>query len=251
MWDNGNGVRIPAGFRGYSGMRIWALAGVLGLCLAGCSTPQAENNDPLEGTNRWIFELNQKIDRHALRPTAERYVNNVPEGVRNGVHDVLANLDLPVTFANDLLQGEPKRAAQAAGRFLLNSTFGLAGVFDVAGESAGIEEHHEDFGQTLGVWGVGDGPYLVLPFLGPAPPRDAIGQAVDIGLDPTTYLSVRYGYWYLWIPAHKYAGLVDFRARNLENLDEIERDSLDYYATTRSLYRQYRASEIRNGRPPS
>jgi phospholipid-binding lipoprotein MlaA len=232
-------------------MRKVAIAAAAALCLSACSTPSQsmlDNNDPYEATNRSVFELNQTIDRLALRPNAERYNNYLPEGVRDGIHNALGNLALPVVFANDLLQAEPKRAAQTLGRFMMNSSFGIGGLFDVASR-AGIEEHDEDFGQTLAVWGVGDGPYLMLPLLGPSSPRDATGQAVDLVLDPTVYVRIKQHIW--WALGRKYITILDMRARNLETLDDIERDSLDFYAATRSLYRQHRAYEIRNGNPPA
>jgi phospholipid-binding lipoprotein MlaA len=111
----------------------------------------------------------------------------------------------------------------------------------------GIPEHSEDFGQTLAVWGVGEGPYLNLPLFGPAVPRDAVGRVVDIFFDPTIYIPIKLHLWLM--VGQEYFTMLDLRARNLETLDEIERNSLDYYAATRSLYRQYRANEIRNGKP--
>jgi len=226
------------------------LAAVLaaGLCLGGCADPSAgSNNDPYENTNREVFAFNQRLDRIALRPAAERYVKYVPEGVRDSIRNALGNLDTPAIFANDMLQGRGKDAGATMGRFLLNSTFGVAGLFDV-GAHVGIAAHHSDFGQTLAVWGVEDGPYMMMPMLGPMAPRDGTGQIVDFAMDPMLYIAIP-GHYY-WIFARKYVSIVDTRARNLEALDEIERDSLDFYAATRSLYRQYRENEIRNGTPP-
>jgi phospholipid-binding lipoprotein MlaA len=226
---------------------VIVLAAGLWLCGCASSTSVADNNDPYEATNRWIFDLNLQIDHAALRPTAEHYSNYIPENVRNAIHNALDNLNAPVTFANDVLQGETKRAGQTLGRFVINSTFGLGGLLD-AGTKAGIPGHSEDFGQTLGVWGVGEGPYLVLPLLGPLPPRDAAGELVDLAADPTMYISIKHHTY--WAIARRYVTIVDARARSLESLDDIERDSMDFYATTRSLYRQYRENEIRNGMPP-
>jgi phospholipid-binding lipoprotein MlaA len=232
-------------------MRIFAMLAAMtaGLCLSACSTPSPDalaNNDPYEATNREIFDLNLKIDSFTLRRAAENYNEFVPEPVRDSAHNVLQNLNLPVTFANDVLQGEPKRAGQTVGRFTVNSTLGVAGLFDMASRM-GIPEHTEDFGQTLAVWGVEEGPYLVLPLLGPAPPRDAAGRVVDVFLDPSIYVRIKRHC--LWMIGHNYLILLDLRARNMETLDDIERNSLDYYAATRNLYRQYRGSEIRNGEP--
>lgn len=228
---------------------MMAVAAFAALWLAGCATPSPNalaNNDPYEPTNRAIFALNQKIDRIALRPAAEKYRDYVPGTARDSVRNVLKTFDLPVTFANDLLQGKPARAGDTAKRFLLNATCGLGGLVDVASH-AGVEDHSEDFGQTLAVWGVGEGPYLVLPLLGPDPPRDAVGQVVDTMIDPTVYIRIKHHYW--WQAGRLYVKILDARSRNLETLDDIERDSLDFYAATRSLYRQYRLGQIRDGLP--
>jgi phospholipid-binding lipoprotein MlaA len=232
-------------------MRIFAtLAAVAaGLCLSACSTPNPNalaNNDPYEATNREIFDLNLKIDSWTLRRAAENYNDMMPDPVRNSVHNTLTNLNLPVTFVNDVLQGEGKRAGQTVSRFTVNSTLGVAGLFDVA-SGMGIPDHTEDFGQTLAVWGAGEGPYLVLPLLGPAPPRDAAGRVVDFFFDPSIYIRIKRHV--LWAIGRNYLMMLDLRARNMETLDDIERNSLDYYAATRNLYRQYRGSEIRNGEP--
>jgi len=230
-------------------MRVLLILVVItaGLSLSACGTTRPDpNNDPYEATNRGIFDVNNKIDDWTLRPAAETYNQQVPEPVRDSVHNTLTNLNLPVVFANDVLQGQPRRAGQTVSRFTMNSTFGLGGLFDVASRM-GIGEHSEDFGQTLAVWGVGEGPYTVLPLLGPAVPRDAAGRVVDIFFDPTIYLSIKQHLW--WMLGREYFTLLDLRARNMDVLDDIERNSLDYYAATRSLYRQYRANEIRNGQP--
>jgi len=218
------------------------------LVLGGCaSAPSGANdlNDPYESTNRAIFDFNQKLDRNFMLPTAEFYVAAVPEPARDGVHNFLSNLNLPVVFINDVLQGEATRAAQDMGRFGLNTTIGVGGLFDPA-TKMGVPENNEDFGQTLGVWGVGEGPYLVLPLLGPDPPRDAFGQVADVFLDPWTYVSIREHFY--WSAAREYAEIVDLRSRNIDTLNDIERTSVDYYATMRSLYRQMRQNEINNGK---
>jgi len=223
---------------------------LLGSTLAGCaSTTNPDSiaqNDPYEPTNRKIFELNQSLDKNVARPVAVFYNRAVPEPFRLGVHNVLANMDKPVTFANDVLQGNPSRALQTFGRTLTNTTLGLGGLMDVA-TWMGIPDHTEDFGQTLGVWGVPEGPYFVAPALGPAPPRDLGGRVVDYGFDPFTYIRFD-GYKTLGY-TRAGLGVLDLRARNVDTLDAIERTSVDYYATQRSLYRQYRNSEIHNGKP--
>ena len=219
-----------------------------GAALGGCATttnPESlAQNDPYEPTNRKIFELNQSFDKHLARPVAVFYNHAVPERIRDGLHNTLENMDLPVTFANDILQGAPIRGAQTLGRIVVNSTMGIGGFFDIAAKM-GIPPHTEDFGQTLGVWGVGEGPFWVLPFLGPSPPRDTAGRVVDIFFDPFTY--ARFDGYHTLGYARTGLSVLDLRARNVETLDQIERTSIDYYATQRSLYRQYRNSEIRNG----
>ena len=219
-----------------------------GILLAGCTTdPNAASNgqnDPYESTNRAIFDFDNKLDDALLLPTAKAYNAVVPEPARDGVHNFLLNLDLPITFVNDILQGDMDHAGQTLGRFTINTTFGIGGLFDVAAKK-GIPPHVEDFGVTLGQWGVGEGPYLVLPFLGPDPPRDAGGQVVDIFFDPATYITWRSSIWYS--VAREGLTILDTRARNIDNLESIERESIDYYASVRSLYRQRRNNAINNG----
>ncbi len=228
---------------------IFGLA-VLAVLAAGCTTskdPEAiAQNDPYEPTNRAISDFNTKIDNAVAKPVAKFYNHAVPQFARNGVHNFLANLDKPVTFGNDILQGEAHRAGETLGRFTVNTTLGVAGLVDVA-TMIGIPDHEEDFGQTLGTYGVGEGPYLVLPFMGPKPPRDLGGDVVDIFIDPTTYITFHGSD--TWYAVRAGVNVLDVRARNVDTLEQIERTSIDMYATTRSLYRQYRNAEIRNGKP--
>lgn len=206
--------------------------------------PEPDDNDPLEVPNRMFFAFNEAVDFLIIRPIAVTYRFIVPTGVRNSVTNFLRNLRTPVILANDLLQGDLARAETTAARFFINSTIGVLGLFDIAADS-GLPYHEEDFGQTLGTYGAGEGIYLVLPILGPSSLRDAGGRIVDLFLDPLTYLapeSVNLG--------RTAATGIDARARNLETLDELKRDSLDFYARIRSLYRQNRESEINNGEPP-
>ena len=202
-------------------------------------------NDPIEPVNRFIFGFNEFFYAILLRPISKLY-NVLPQFVREAVSNVLDNVSSPVVLANDVLQGEGKRALQTTGRFLINSTAGLAGLFDVA-EKMGIPEHDEDFGQTLGVWGVGEGFYLVLPLLGPSSPRDAVGKlVVDPFFDPL-------GLWLNNTDRNEIAwGLVGARAIDeyaglVDELEQIKKTSIDYYAAIRSMYRQKRESEIKNG----
>lgn len=217
------------------------VAGSLGGC---ASTDPNGQNDPYEQTNRSIFELDQTFDHAIARPAAVFYNHAVPGVARDGIHNFLGNLNSPVIFANDLLQGETTRAGQTLGRAVVNSTLGLGGLVDFAGK-IGIPGHEEDFGQTLGVWGVEEGPYLVLPFSGPSNPRDLAGVAGDIAMDPFTYM--KWNNSTLHMALRQGFEIIDLRARNVDSLDQIERTSVDLYATTRSLYRQHRNAEIRNG----
>lgn len=223
---------------------------VLAVLAAGCAASHdpevVAQNDPYESTNRAIFDINMKVDKAVAKPIAKGYNSVVPQFARTGVHNFLVNLDKPVTFGNDVLQGEASRAGQTLGRFTVNTTLGLGGLVDVA-SMIGIPDHEEDFGQTLGVYGVGEGPYLVMPFMGPNPPRDLAGDVVDIFMDPTTY--IKFHGSDTWYAVRSGVSILDLRARNVDTLEQIERTSIDLYATTRSLYRQYRNSEIRNGTP--
>lgn len=226
-----------------------ALSGAFVLLLSGCADVNDPSgaNDPYESFNRQMFDFNQQVDRAVIKPTAEAYVDAVPEGARDSVHNFFVNLDLPITFANDLLQGELERGSETFLRFTVNSTFGVGGLFDVATTNFKMPFHTEDFGQTLAVWGVQEGPYLVLPIVGPDPPRDVAGQAVDIAFDPMTYIDLREKFW--WGAGRAVLSGIDLRSRNLESLASIERSSIDFYASVRSLYRQNRNNEIRNGAP--
>ncbi|HWU27418.1 MAG TPA: VacJ family lipoprotein [Rhizomicrobium sp.] len=229
------------------GLRTATVFG-LGLLLAGCADNTAQMtsdpNDPWESWNRKVLSMNMSFDHAVLKPTAEAYVSVVPEPARNGLHNFLTNLDSPVIFANDLLQGEFELAGETLGRFGLNSTAGLAGLIDVA-TPAGLPRHASDFGQTLGVWGLGANPYLVLPLLGPSNPRDFVGYVADTFMDPLNYVGIReIQYWEMGRGA---AVIIDQRAGNMEMLDQLDQSSVDKYATMRSLYRQYRDAHIRHG----
>jgi phospholipid-binding lipoprotein MlaA len=231
--------------------RCWAVIAVLCLLLSGCaSTPSAEAlaaNDPFEATNRDVFRLNQKLDRYFVVPTVGVYIYVVPEWGRTRVHDLLDNLSLPITFANDILQGETKRGGQTLARFTVNATVGLGGLFDPA-TSFHIPNHGEDFGETLAIWGLDEGPYLVLPLFGPSNPRDTTGLVADYFIDPLHWLHYKQHLW--WDVTHEYFTLLDLRSRTYKTVQGIERSSVDFYSSTRSFYRQFRNNAIRNGRPP-
>ena len=221
--------------------------------LAGCATPPPasdpealadfrQTNDPLEPANRVFYAINDGIDAVVLRPLAVGYNYAVPEVIRTHVHNVLVNMDNPMLLANDMMEGQPRRAGDTLMRLLINTTIGIGGIFDVA-SGLGYAGHDGDFGVTLAVWGVPSGPFLYLPILGPTDPRDAIGYGVDFALDPQTWLVTsgpgldleyaRYGLY-----------LIDIRSSLLEDLDKVKEQALDPYATFRSLYRQHRQAEI-------
>lgn len=220
----------------------------LGACAAKPNASDADavaeyrqTNDPLEPANRFFYAVNDGLDTYVLRPVAVAYRRAVPGAVRRPVHNVLTNLSSPVVFANDVLQTRPRRAGDTLMRFLINSTAGVGGLFDVATDW-GYPAHNTDFGVTLALWGVGEGPFLFLPLLGPSNPRDAGGYAANVAMDPLTWASFggskalqysRYG-----------VGVVDARERLLDPVDDVKRSALDPYATFRSLYRQNRQSEI-------
>jgi phospholipid-binding lipoprotein MlaA len=223
------------------------------LVVAGCATPPPasdpdavadfqQTNDPLEPTNRVFYAINDGLDTVILRPVASAYKTYVPEVVRTHAHDALANLTSPILLANDIMQAKPRIAGDTLMRFLINSTVGVAGIFDVA-TNWGYPEHSTDFGVTLALWGLPEGPFLFLPLLGPSNPRDASGYGADILLDPFTWTGkgiavAALGYGRFALTA------VDERAAYLGDLDKIKQTALDPYATFRSLYRQHRDSVI-------
>lgn len=221
------------------------------LVLGACSSMKMEESDleirdPYEGFNRWSYGVNQKLDKYIFGPIVVGYTTIFPRQIRNRFRNVLNNADTPVILANDLLQTEFRRAGTTFTRFGINSTVGLGGMFDVAGK-LGYEFHREDFGQTLAVWGVGTGPYLFFPFLGPTTLRDGAGMAVDTAFDPLTYVN-----WddmqLIWVPA-AITGVdgIDAYSRARPGLKQIEETSLDPYASLRSLYQQSRRDAILNG----
>jgi phospholipid-binding lipoprotein MlaA len=234
------------------------LSGLLaaGLAVSGCAAPGAPGsaqtagaaddfNDPFEDTNRGIFNFNQAVDENVLVPVAKTYRTVVPPPMRQSLHDFMQNLDGPVIFANDLLQGEAALAGNTLARLLINTTIGAGGMFDVA-KLMGIPYHSNDLGITFAVWGFRAGPYVVVPILGPSNPRDLIGQVGDGYADPGNYVASTVHH-YLWaVVARTATAGIDERSRNIESLADIERTALDNYATIRSLYRQRREAQIRH-----
>ena len=203
-------------------------------------------NDPLESMNRAIFEFNEIVQDAFLRPVTTFYNKNIPANFREGLSNFLDNLSSPVIFANDILQGEFERALQTFGRFFVNSTIGIFGFADVAGE-LGVERHDEDFGQTLGSYGMGEGFYLVLPIFGPSNPRDAVGKfLVDGYFDPINLYLDNIDEEDLVLVRGAIEGLDEY-AGIVDELNQVKKTSVDYYAAVRSLYRQKRKTEINNG----
>ena len=202
-------------------------------------------NDPIEPANRAIFSFNQGLDQVIIKPVTGFYRAVAPEPAREAVSSFLGNLRTPTILANDILQGEIGRAGNTVMRFVINSTWGILGLRDAA-SNLGFERHEEDFGQTLAVWGIGEGPFLMLPVFGPSNPRDALGKVVDYFTDPLN----------LWasntdnnIVSTSRAIITGIAARDQlwDVLEDIDKNSIDPYASIRSLYRQRRMDDIRNG----
>lgn len=206
--------------------------------------PKPNSNDapdPLEGMNRAIFSFNQEADRWVLKPVAEAYTEVAPEELRNGISNFLSNLGDLKVIANDLLQLKLEQAGQDTGRFLLNTTVGFFGFFDPATEF-GLPKNHEDFGQTLGVWGVPSGPYLVLPILGPSTIRDTGGLIVDGQIDPAHNID-HPGRRNAVIFTQRGLNAVDIRAKLLGS-EKLLESNLDPYEFFKQAYFQKRASQI-------
>lgn len=230
-------MQLPA-----AGRALPALIAVL--ALAGCATTgERTRSDPIEPFNRGVYKFNDALDRAVLKPTAKAYVKVMPEWARTGVGNFFMNLKGPGTIINQVLQGKFREAGQDTARFLLNTTFGLGGVIDVASMNE-LPQHDEDFGQTLGRWGVPPGPYLMLPFLGPATLRDGPSKIADNFLEPF--------YWYdygseRWISLG--LSFIDDRARLLP-LDDTLAETYDPYAFIRDAYLQRRQYLVYDGDPP-
>ena len=221
-------------------------ASVAALALAGCATgPNANPADPLEPFNRGVSTFNDNLDKYALKPVAEGYQDYVPSPVRTAVGNFFSNVSDVYSAANNLMQGKPSRAAEDTMRVAINSVLGIGGLIDIA-TPAGLPKYKEDFGQTLGVWGVPSGPYLVLPLFGPSSVRDASGMVVDRFMDPTTYISP----WYAGLSLTG-VRIVDGRAQLLGASSLIEAAALDKYAFLRDSYMQRRQYLIYDGNPPS
>ena len=205
--------------------------------------------DCFESLNRGVFSFNQGLDRVIFKPLAKGY-RKLPQPIRSGTSNALSNLGNVVTIPNNILQGQMKDAGMNTLRLIINSTFGIAGIFDVASYYGIEKSDKEDYGQTLGAWGFGEGCYFVLPVLGPTTVRDSIGSLANISggdawYNVTVANDTRYfdeADYYL----SRIASGVDFRAKNLESFDSLENTSIDLYASIRSLYLQDRQKKINN-----
>lgn len=218
----------------------WLLVGLL---LGGCAT-NGDRRDPLEPLNRGIYQFNETVDKAVIRPVAEGYKEVLPQPVRTGVANFFSNLDDVLVLLNDLLQFKLERAASDFSRIVWNTTVGIAGLFDVATKME-LEKHNEDFGQTLGYWGLSDGPYLMLPILGPSSLRDATGRVADWQFDPLTN--------HYDVAERNVAAVVkieDTRARLLETDEVLDEAALDPYVFVRDAYLQRRRSLVYDGNPP-
>jgi phospholipid-binding lipoprotein MlaA len=220
--------------------RGMALVAVAGIVLGGCATP-ANPRDPFEKFNRAMFTFNDAVDRAALKPAATIYKDVLPTFLQTGINNFFGNLSDAWSGVNNLLQGKGEEGMSDVTRFAFNSTFGLAGVLDIASE-AGLQKHNEDFGQTLGIWGIPSGPYLMLPLLGPSTVRDTAALPVDFQADIWSYTgpidvrNVGYG-----------VRAIDQRASVLEASNLMEEAALDRYEFIRDGYLQRRESRVFDG----
>ena len=230
-------------------VRFALCAAALGLSVVGCATP--ENPDPWEPMNRGIFAFNETVDRFALEPAATAWDFVVPGIAQTGLENFFNNLQMPIIFANNLLQGKPKAAMFDVFRLLYNSVFGLAGFIDIA-SMVDIPKNDEDFGQTLGVWGVPAGPFLMMPLFGPYTLRSGVGQVVDIGAASYAYFMP---FWYGVAGLNgietfgasaglKGLELLNLRSIYLEEIEASRRDAFDYYVFIRNAYLQNRRAKV-------
>lgn len=218
---------------------------LLAALLAGCATTgERDSKDPWEGFNRKSFAFNEQLDAAVLKPVATGYMKVVPAFAREGVNNFFDNLEDVGTGLNNFLQGKPKEGTSDLGRFVVNSVIGVFGLWDLA-SPLGLEKHYEDFGQTLGVWGVNTGPYLVIPLLGPSTARDAPAKAVDPSWYYSTAIDNNTIYWSLW-------GLdkVRIRANLFQSEKVLDEAALDKYTFIRDAWLQRRRSMVFDGNPP-
>ncbi len=244
-----------------SGQKSLSILAMAALCLmaGGCANTGVKQervmvgdeqiNDPMEGANRAVFAFNETVDKAVLEPVARGYRYVAPKPVRSGVRNFLRNLKSPVVMGNELLQGDLEGFANATGRLFINTILGVGGVFDIA-DQGGIPYEPEDFGQTLAVWGVGNGPYIVIPIFGPSTVRDGTGLLVDSFADPVRiYLFNTDREWLHY--TRMGVSAVDQREELLDIVDDLRRNSFDYYAALRSAYYQRRQALVNDMDPDS
>ena len=219
------------------------LSGILAGCASTPAIQSDETRDPYEGMNRSFYNFNDAIDRNFFEPVARGYVKVMPDPIRSGVTKFFGNVSYINIIANDLLQGKVGQLTKDTGRFVVNSTVGIGGLFDPA-TSFGMPEHDEDLGQTFGTWGMGEGAYLVLPLMGPNSFRDLPNSASSMLLNPLTYLN-----GIVTLPLGV-LNAVNTRANLLEATSIRDQAALDPYTFVREAYRQQREYKIYDGNPP-
>jgi len=217
----------------------------IGLVLAGCANrpPEEPIDDPLEPVNRAIYKFNDALDRHVLKPVAQGYQDHIPNPVRSGVRNFFRNLHEPLNFVGDVLQAKPQAAATDLTRLIFNSTFGVLGLVDVATDW-GLAANDEDFGQVFATWGIGEGWYIVLPFIGPSTARDTVSLPLDWDLDPVLYQGI-----FSKVPQLTLRVVSD-RADLLGATRVLDETAVDPYISVREAYRQARWSKRYDGNPP-
>ncbi len=236
-----------------------AAVAVLSLGMGGCASTGANSeaqyvgdeqiSDPFEGGNRAMFAVNEAIDKAVLEPVARGYRYVAPKPVRTSVRNFLRNLKSPIVMGNQLLQGDLEGFANATGRLFINTLLGVGGLFDVA-DMGGIPYEPEDFGQTLAVWGVGNGPYVIVPILGPSTMRDGAGLLVDSFLDPVRIYMFNHDLEWLHY-TRLGVSAIDQREELLDIVDDLRSNSFDYYAAIRSAYYQRRQALVNDMDPTS
>jgi phospholipid-binding lipoprotein MlaA len=235
---------MPPAARPLSRLRVVVLCGAVSLSLLGGCASTGNPRDPLEPINRGIYKFNDGVDKVLIKPAAEFYRFAIPQFMRTGVSNFFSNLNDVIVALNSLLQGKLTQAGSDVARLIVNTTVGVLGLIDVATE-VGLEKNNEDFGQTLGYWGIGDGPYLVLPLLGPSSARDAVGWVGDIYAWPPTYIKSE-GTRNIVIGVR----FVTLRADLLEASRILETAALDPYEFVRDAYLQRRRNLVYDGKPP-
>ncbi|MDF1722423.1 MAG: VacJ family lipoprotein [Minwuia sp.] len=228
-----------------NGFRSVLLAATLASATVMAVAPVAAQDirDPYEETNREIFQFNLGLDRGLIRPVSRGYRTVAPKPFRDGLSNALENLTEPQTLFNNILQGDAEAGWNTFVRFMINTTVGLGGLFDIT-TAGNFERRKEDFGQTLAVWGTDSGSYIMLPLFGPSSVRDTAGKVVDIVTDP-------FGLVFGFVPAlsRTGAGIIDNRSETIEASESLEATSIDLYASIRTLHFQNREYQIRNGAP--